>query len=63
MTKNLLEALISIIPQVIDQDSVQSGSNMPPEEGNHDEGPNIILEVRREAVGSNTGQERVKIIE
>ena len=38
-------------------DSLQSTtSNMPPEDLNED--PNIILEVRREAVGSSSGQER-----
>ena len=33
-------------------DSLQSSSSMPPEEGNED--PNIILEVRREPVGSSS---------
>ena len=37
-------------------DSLQSSGSMPLEERNED--PNIILEVRREAVGSSTGQER-----
>ena len=38
-------------------DSLQStSSDIPPEDPNED--PNIILEVRREAVGSSSGQER-----
>ena len=38
-------------------DSLQSSSSsMLPEERNED--PNIILEVRREVVGSSSGQER-----
>ena len=43
-------------PSNLDSDhSLQSSSSMPPEERNED--PNIILEVRREPVGSSTGQE------
>ena len=45
-----------------DSDSLQgvgSISSMPPEERNHDEDPNVILEVRREPVGSSSpSQER-----
>ena len=40
-----------------DSDSLQrvgSISSMPPEEGDHDEDPNAILEVPREPVGSSS---------
>ena len=40
-------------------DSLQSSGSMPLEERNED--PNIILEVRREAVGSSSGEERSTI--
>ena len=39
-----------------DLDSLQSSGSIPPEERNED--PNFILEIRREAVGSSSGQER-----
>ena len=43
-----------------DPDSLHSSitGSMPPEEIQRNEDPNIILEVRREAVGSSSGQER-----
>ena len=42
-----------------DTDSLQSSSSIPPEERNED--PNIILKVRREAVGSSSGQDTTMI--
>ena len=35
-------------------DSLQGVGSMLPEERNHDEDPNVILEVRREPVGSSS---------